>query len=424
MRYGARQGLALFLAFALSPVASALDWSGLDWSGLDWSGHAKVGGSANWFDANSVQANANGRDTQQLSGDFRFHLGASQGAWSWEVDYQLQARVGDLAPASPSNSSALNAVSEPWLSLDDSIREHSRSQIDHRLDRANLSYSGEKLVVRLGRQAISWGNGLMFNPVDVFNPFRLLAVDTEFKSGDDMLYAQWLFDSGDDLQFVSVARSAAGSHSWQSELSSHAVKYHGFLGEAEFDVLVAQHYDETLLAAGLVRDVGGAVVRSDLLFADTLDGWRASFVVNASYSWVWASKNISANAEYFYNGVGLGGDDHTVTDVFSDATLAQRLARGELFSAGRHNLGLSAQVEMHPLWVLGPNLITNLSDHSGMLQLLSSHDLHEQLRLQLSLNLPFGRIGTEFGGYRVLGENTELNAAPGRSVFAQLSWYF
>ena len=40
-----------------------------------------------------------------------------------------------------------------------------------RLDRISIGYTGEKTVLRFGRQAISWGNGLLFTPMDIFNPF-------------------------------------------------------------------------------------------------------------------------------------------------------------------------------------------------------------------------------------------------------------
>jgi len=37
---------------------------------------------------------------------------------------------------------------------------------------------------------LSWGNGLVFSPMDIVNPFDPTAVDTEYKAGDDMLYGQ------------------------------------------------------------------------------------------------------------------------------------------------------------------------------------------------------------------------------------------
>ena len=38
----------------------------------------------------------------------------------------------------------------------------------HRLDRVWVGYTGDKAVLRFGRQAISWGNGLIFSPPATF----------------------------------------------------------------------------------------------------------------------------------------------------------------------------------------------------------------------------------------------------------------
>ena len=65
--------------------------------------------------------------------------------------------------------------------------------------------------LRFGRQALSWGNGLFYAPMDLVNPFDPAAIDTEYKAGDDMLYLQYLQDSGNDLQAAVVVRAPAGA---------------------------------------------------------------------------------------------------------------------------------------------------------------------------------------------------------------------
>ena len=78
-----------------------------------------------------------------------------------------------------------------------------------RIDRLSIAYTGAHLVVRAGRQALTWGAGLVFRPMDLFDPFAPDATDTEYKPGTDMLYGQYLFDDGSDLQAVIVPRPAA-----------------------------------------------------------------------------------------------------------------------------------------------------------------------------------------------------------------------
>ena len=53
-----------------------------------------------------------------------------------------------------------------------------------------MGFATDHVVMRFGRQAITWGNGLVFNAMDIFNPFDPAAVDKEYKTGDDMIYGQ------------------------------------------------------------------------------------------------------------------------------------------------------------------------------------------------------------------------------------------
>jgi hypothetical protein len=91
--------------------------------------------------------------------------------------YQLQARQGDLLelqqryPQFGFNTTALTDDDRRILDLSHNISERNDRVIAHRLDRLYLSHTSEKTVLKIGRQAVSWGNGIIYNPVDFFNPF-------------------------------------------------------------------------------------------------------------------------------------------------------------------------------------------------------------------------------------------------------------
>ena len=76
------------------------------------------------------------------------------------------------------------------MNLSNVISESDGSITAHRLDRLYFDYANDRAFFRVGRQAISWGNGLIYNPMDLFNPFDPAAIDREYKTGDDMLYGQ------------------------------------------------------------------------------------------------------------------------------------------------------------------------------------------------------------------------------------------
>jgi hypothetical protein len=57
----------------------------------------------------------------------------------------------------------------------------------HRIDRLALTLLPEWGTARVGRQVITWGNGFLFNPMDLFNPFAPTDIERDYKIGDDMV---------------------------------------------------------------------------------------------------------------------------------------------------------------------------------------------------------------------------------------------
>ena len=291
-----------------------------------------------------------------------------------------------------------------------------------RMDRLNLGYAGDKAVVRFGRQAVSWGNGLIFNPMDFFNPFNPAAIDTEYKLGEDMLYAQYLFYNGADLQTVAVVRRNAVSGQVEQDESSLAIKYHGIWGAPEFDLMVAEHYAQRVVGVGVSTDFGGAVWRGDLVWTDTRSGSSTSVVAGVSYSWIAGGLNWAGLLEYHYNGFGQPDDEYGAADFLHNPELLRRLARGETFNIGRHYLGASVTVELMPLLNLTPSAFINLTDPSALAQVVLAYDWKQDIQLLGALSVPLGPGGSEYGGIDAGQPGTYFSTGP--SLFLQLAWYF
>lgn len=359
----------------------------------------------------------------------RLNLNFESNVWSAEASYQLAGLYGDtldyLNDSQPSFFLPQRLPDDDLrlFDLSDIIHDGFQSAVVHRLDRFNLTYQNDRNVVKIGRQAVSWGNGLVYTPMDFFNPFDPSAVDTEYKSGQDMLYAQHLFLNGDDLQFVSVARRDE-NQSLTDKVSSIAIKYHGFIGTNEFDLLVSEHFGDTILGIGATVSIGGSVVRGDWVVSETKQDRFNSVVANISYSWIGGGKNMTGSLEYFHNGFGAKGD-LSVSELAAAPELVSRLNRGELFNLGRDYLAGSLLIEMAPLWQLSPNYFYNLSDQSSLLQIISQHDISQNIQLVGALLLPFGSAGTEYGGFVLNEANAENSSSESDwSLFAQLAWYF
>ena len=415
-RIPACAGMAI-LVFSISCGASALDTRG----------HAKLQATSTSLPDDSLLRDFGDDPLRDTGVDLRANFSDRVNGWTWHADYQLLARRGDLLE--PQQQTSLPGFGGATLPDDDRrvfdlthrISTRDDRVITHRLDRLFLSHASDKSVFSIGRQAVSWGNGLIYNPVDFFNPFDPAAIDTEYKTGDDMLYAQYLLDSGDDLQAVWVGRRDADGDIG-AEVSSIALKYHGFTDLAEFDLLAAEHYDSAVVALGAALDLAGAIWRSDILVTDTGAERFSSAVLNWSYSWIARDKNLSATIEYFHNGFGIDDGNYGPQALAGRPELLQRLQRGELFTAGENYLAAALSVELAPLWVLTATLFNNLDDNSRLLQIFSRHDLQQDLQLLLALNLPWGDNGSEFGGTDSGIADRPL--ALDESIFAQLARYF
>jgi len=390
-------------------------------------GHLKLQFSGWTIPDNSVFRDALGRSARELDLEARLKLAVADGPWDFHADYQFITLHGDaleLTGAAPGSALPLNRVisdDRRWWNLTDSFGD-GRTAFVQRLDRLNVGYTTARSNWRFGRQALSWGNGMLFNPADVFNPFDPAAVDKEYKTGDDMLYGQFLLGDGSDLQGVAVVRRDPRTGATAADQSSLAFKYHGFLGSNEYDLLAARHYGDGLLAAGGAVDLHGAVARGDLTWTDTERDDVLSAVASLSYSWTWGGKNLTGVLEYYYNGFGQPAGRYGLADLARNPDLLARLERGELYSLGRSYLGASATIEATPLLHVTPNLFVNLQDPSALAQVVLQFDLAQEVLLLCALNLPVGPDGSEYGGIEAPVEGTYFSS--GASLFAQLAWYF
>jgi len=412
-------------------VLSVWGVCGAQSSDFDFGGHTKFRLTSTSFPDDSLFRDLAGSSAEDFGFDARLKVSWRSGGWGVQSDAQFAALYGETIEYSRGFDAGLQVLfprlptdERRLFDLTDIISDKGKRAVISRLDRLSASYTVDKGVVRFGRQAVTWGNGLMFNTVmDIFNPFDPTAIDKEYKSGDDMLYGQYLRDNGADIQSVLVFRRNPATGDVETDQGSFAGKYHGFFGAGEYDILIARHFGETLLGVGGNRSIGGALWRGDLVVTSTdNEGTIASAVTSLSHSFTWGGKNVSGVVEYYFNGFGQRSRRYGPQDLALNPNLLQRFARGEVFNLGRHYLGLSALIEITPLFLLTPNLFLNIEDTSALLQIATQTDVSENMLLLGALNIPVGEAGTEFGGIDSGVPSTQLSTGPG--IFLQLAWYF
>ena len=257
--------------------------------------------------------------------------------------------------------------------------------------------------VTIGRQAITWGNGILFNPFDLFTPFAPTTLDREYKQGEDAVL--WQVAPGDrygDGQLLLVPRREPASRDLRWDQTSLAVKYRrGFDSiQSELTLLAGKHFNDVVGGVGATVQGKGAVWRFNVLYNALAGGDFSDFVslvANVDYGWTWWGLNWYGSLEAFFSGVGVGPGDYG--KALSKTPLLERLERGELFVLGRHYLDAVLRVEIHPLVNVHLAIITNLQDPSGIVQPYVVWDALQNVQIQLAATLFWGGSNTEFGGF-------------------------
>lgn len=394
------------VAFALMLASSVAT------AGPAVSGRAKLESLAYNAGSHTLESELGYKTSHEWLGQFRLVLDqqaygfALQAAWQLDVHHGSTVRRNRLLDAiDPALVSSMSSID--YWDLGSTFSRGGGTLGEQRLDRLNVSWTGDQLVLRLGRQALTWGSGLVFHPMDLVNPFQPVATDTAFKRGTDMAYVQWLFDDGSDLQLVGVPRRrrdsldpTAGKNTWAA--------FANMVGDAtQWSFLLARHRTDDVLGVGMSHPWGGAVWNGELISTSTPGyGARISFLTNVSYAGVLRGHNFSLFAEYFHNGVGKSGRDYAVSQL--DTDLLWRVNRGESFVTGRDYLAIGANWNWTPLLQIVPTVIVNLRDRSLLLDGQLDYSLSDNIAFKAGLRLPIGARGSELRG---------LEIAPGWGVY-------
>lgn len=395
--------------------------------GAPLSGRLKVEETA--FDAGpSTPQQALGyQTTSQLAGQLRVAVDRHAGRFAFDAALQLDGRRGSevteqraLAAAYP--ALAQTAPDESRWDLQHVITDSGETDAGVRLDRLNLSWSGDHLVVRVGRQALTWGSGLVFHPMDLVNPFEPVATDTVYKRGTDMAYAQWLFDDGSDVQFAGVLRRRRGAVNFGTGKNTWAA-FANIVGDTtQWTLLAARNRSDTVLGGGVTRSLLGAVGNAELVATRTPENRTAvSLLANLSWATVWRNRNLTVFAEYYRNGFGLGGRHYAASAIGPE--LLARLQRGDVFVTGRDYLSLGARLSLTPLIQVSPTAIVNLRDHSALMDVQLAWSLSDNTSLKGGVRFAAGARGTELGGLRVIPGAGIYLARPDQA-FVRLEHYF
>jgi hypothetical protein len=341
--------------------------------------------------------------------------------WSFDVHYVLSAESGEAVTLMNTKTALITLPPSTWFNLTNTFVNQDSLTAQQTIDRLAVGYSTPDFVIKIGRQALTWGSGFVFRPMDLFDPFSPVATDTEFKPGTDMIYTQYLFADGSDLQFIAVPRSRVLNGAPDANESSFALHYHGTVAGVETTALLARDHGDWTGALGVAGPLEGSTWNIEILPTAVRNGpTHVSALANISDAVTLFDRNTTIFAEYFRNGFGVTGDA-TFTTLPPD--LLDRLARGQLFNVRTDYLAAGMTLEYSPLVTLSPTLIADLDDQSLYFLVAANWSLSNSVVLIAGAQAPLGPKGSEFGGLPLSPANPTA-LSPAAQLYLQLRCYF
>ena len=391
---------------------------------LEFDARIKAFGTVAALPSHDVQRILDESPALDANFDLRLMFRENAGPFEFIADHSVTMITGDSfaflnAPGATLDQTPAGDAGRAF-DLSWEIEDGSRHRSWHRFDRLAVRYRRGDWSVTAGRQAVSWGNGFVFQPMGLFTPFAPTTVDQEYKAGDDLLMIERLFADGSDINLLVVGRQdESGDLDWGS--SSAAMKWHGFIGEGELELVAAKHYRDEVLGIGARIPLGGALARTDIVATHVHgSGWKLSGIFNVDYTLPVFQGTAHVFAEYFHNGFGV--HDLPETPLALPADLLARLGRGEVFNLMRDYAAVGANVTWGMLWSQSIALIGNLQDGSALLQTSVVYEPGQRQRVQVGWLEPLGGAGEEFGGVPLAGDAVTRGGAS--TVFARWVFYF
>ncbi|MBV1876592.1 MAG: hypothetical protein KUG79_03005 [Pseudomonadales bacterium] len=321
---------------------------------------------------------------------------------AWQIHYEI-----GLEAESQRRPQAFTTASEGYRVSDiraqlgpDSKRR--KTTLPQNLDRLNVQFQLASGDLTLGRQAITFGSARIINPTDVFLPFEVRTLDTEYRTGIDAIRFQKPLGPLSELDLGVVlgadarADNSAAFMQLQTNIAGHDIQFSA--------LRFSQH---NLLGAGLQSSIG---IFGVWLEAAQVSGNEDYFRASAGFDFglfgpdFIGAGNILAMLEYHYNGAGSKNEQ----DYLSQPQRFPYQSGGVLLR-GQNYLLPALNMQASVRLTLSLQGILNLDDGSLFINFNGDYNLTNNLYLRLGWYLFSGddfRLtanqqvvpGSEYGG--------------------------
>ncbi len=387
---------------------------------LESNGHLKLKSSLIEFNTGSQQSQI-GPDSGGIQ-DYNFRL-------------NLKAKLNDISIHAELESNGIGGSSKKAISsflLGRPLLENDRHRIldlsttegdddfqrVNRFDRGYIQYSKDNLNISVGRQAVTFGQGIVFPVLDIFIPFSPLQYDREYKIGEDL--TKFNYDFGHGLSFQSILigrRDESENISAKSGSFLAMTKYE--LESIDFQVLIGNHYDKFFSGISASYVLNDYIVRTDIsLYESEFDGNKSDYLINIDRGITLLGYESYIFLEYYQNALGSRDSDYNIANT----SIESRLRRGEVFSIGRNYLAPGFRVTLTERIQVSMVNILNIDDQSFAVRPLIVFEPNDSFRIRAGFSKSIGKANTEYGGFAQNGLSSLIS--PVDQLFIQGCYYF
>ena len=327
---------------------------------------------------------------------FNFKMSSGQ-------DLQLHYEVSPtLYNEAETDYASLATSSKPRYRIADLepyINQSSNQKTQQNLDRLNMQWHLKEGDVTLGRQAITFGRARMVNPMDIFLPYELQALNTEYRIGiDAMRYQHYASD------FSLFDMGVIFGEDGEPENSAGFVRHLNSVNGQDFEFLMVQFKQARLYGFGVqssIAEFGAwfetAYLSANLALENEKNYWRTSFGIDYAFS-----ESIYTMLELHHNGAGTKTSNQYFVNSESDAYQKY----GVNFLSKNYVLS-SLSFTVNPLLSFSNSLVYNIHDHSCLISVSAEASWSDHHYSQFGLNIGLGddayedasgmHAGSEFG---------------------------
>jgi hypothetical protein len=331
-----------------------------------------------------------------LTGVFRLEL---QQAWAQSVSSHFNILISQASAQSEAGPQR-DVNRSGWLYH--SFNDHKDGLLA--VDQLDLTFEGNHVRLRAGRQSIGLGTTFFFSPNDFFAPFAPQSFYRVYRPGVDAIRVTWFTGALSEAEWIYVLGYEADPkhpleyrHQPSSHLDSMLVRTTGVIGPVEVNLFIAQIGADEVLGTAWQMDWAPWVgMRFEAQVRDEQNSHKRNQVsLSIDHRF---ETGLDIRAEWFYYGPGASRPQDYQRTLAQTEDASSYLAR--------YYMALGASYVLTPLWTLDAALLLNLVDESQLYSLQGLVSVSDESEFQIAVRVANGNsdehlptIESEYGLY-------------------------